>query len=171
MSDSENQGAKHVDGKWEISLEPEPWDAYFYIGYEHGDTRAPMGLQEGLKYFNALEADIIALKAQLEAAEGKLQEIATPKTRATDEGSTICLRCGMETFHEKSGDVQHERDCVQVEAAIFLEDLALSAPSSDTGGEHKYRPSSDLAESPCALCRQRPDEHDGLGSEESWNND
>ena len=47
---------------------------------------------------------------------------------------------------------------------------ALSAPASDTGG-HEYRPSSDLVGSPCALCRQRPDEHDGLGSEESWNND
>lgn len=33
--------------------------------------------------------------------------------------------------------------------------VALSGPK-----RHDYRPSSDLIGSPCALCRQRPDEHD-----------
>lgn len=65
-------------------------------------------------------ARIAALEAEKAALEQALREIGKLRLRRTDENSTICLRCGMETFHEKSGDVLHERDCVQQFAAALL---------------------------------------------------
>lgn len=35
----------------------------------------------------------------------------------------------------------------------------------DLRERHNYRPSSDLDGSPCAFCRQRPDEHDDFAPE------
>lgn len=63
----------------------------------------------------------VLLMMAAKAAEAALRTIATPALRRTDENSTVCLRCGMETFHQKDGEVRHEKDCVQVYAASLID--------------------------------------------------
>lgn len=66
---------------------------------------------------------------QVRVLREALEHVAKPATRRTDENSTICLRCGMETFHVKSGDVLHEKDCVQQFAAAALDATRDAAPA------------------------------------------
>lgn len=102
-------------------------------------------------YLNALEADNAALRTQLTTAEAKA-------ALADELAGHLRYWLGAGWASTTRGVASH--------TALDRFD----ALSRDTG-RHEYRPSSDLVGSPCALCRQRPDEHDGLRSEESWNND
>lgn len=54
-----------------------------------------------------------------DALRGALEKIAAPKL-IKDGSSTTCLRCGIETFHEKDGELQHEPDCAQQIASAAL---------------------------------------------------
>ena len=68
--------------------------------------------------------------AALREAVDALEKIAAPKTKR-DDGNTICLRCGVETWHEKDGELQHELDCAQQIAAAALS--ALRSPATGEG--------------------------------------
>ena len=49
-----------------------------------------------------------------------LVAIGQPAIQHMTGNSTMCLRCGFETFHEKDGEVEHEKDCVQQYAARLV---------------------------------------------------
>lgn len=121
-----------------------------YSGYKMALKETADRCNELLRQRATLEADNAALRTQLETAEVALAA-AGPCTPYRHIGTEHCQH-GYKVGH-----------C----PIMTYRSLALSRDTS----RHEYRPSSDLVGSPCALCRQRPDEHDGLRSEESWNND
>ena len=65
--------------------------------------------------------EIRGLKTRLQAAEVALREIARSTMRKDETGlSTICLSCGMETYHDKDGELVHEIDCRQQAALAYF---------------------------------------------------
>lgn len=76
--------------------------------------------------FVNVETYVNALEDALQVAVEALKKIAVPTTTHFING-IMCRKCGIETYFEKDGELQHEQDCSQQLASAALQSIKEQA--------------------------------------------